>query len=105
MTPRDARACEAALFHALGLMLARVAGGGATRMEASRMEVSGAVSRLWRAVGAALAKPDCALPAGPRASLARLGQAVLGELEAASPDWTRLAAVHEQVAGALAPRH
>ncbi|MDB5369521.1 MAG: Flagellar protein FlaF [Roseomonas sp.] len=100
MTPRDARACEAALFHALGLMLARVAGGGATRME-----VSGAVSRLWRAVGAALAKPDCALPAGPRASLARLGQAVLGELEAASPDWTRLAAVHEQVAGALAPRH
>jgi flagellar biosynthesis regulator FlaF len=61
--------------------------------------------RLWLAVGAAVARPDCGLSESLRLSLSRLGLAVLKELRTPSPNLEMLINLNDQIADGLAPRY
>jgi len=106
----ETRMREAALFRAVSANLRQVQPGqGVPALEImdglARQRALADARRLWLAVGAAVARPDCGLSESLRLSLSRLGLAVLKELRAPSPNLEMLINLNDQIADGLAPRH
>ncbi|MBC9209043.1 hypothetical protein IBL26_19530 [Roseomonas aerophila] len=106
----DTRMREAALFRAVSAHLRQVRPGhGVPALEMTdgqaRQRALADARRLWLAVGAAVARPDCGLSESLRLSLSRLGLAVLKELRAPSPNLEMLINLNDQIADGLAPRY
>jgi hypothetical protein len=106
----DTRMREAALFRAVSANLRQVQPGhslpGLAMMDGvARQRALADARRLWLAVGAAVARPDCGLSESLRLSLSRLGLAVLKELRAPSPNLDMLINLNDQIADGLAPRY
>jgi flagellar biosynthesis regulator FlaF len=105
MTPgtTETRVREAALFRAVSATLRQARPGDVA--DGMRERALADAKRLWLAVGAAVARPDCGLSETLRLSLSRLGLAVLKELRAPTPDLDMLINLNEQIADGLAPRY
>lgn len=106
----DTRMREAALFRAVSANLRQVQPGqGLPGLEVTdglaRRRALADARRLWLAVGAAVARPDCGLSESLRLSLSRLGLAVLKELRTPSPNLEMLINLNDQIADGLAPRY
>lgn len=85
----------------------RVTGALRAAQHGTAMDQTKAVadnSRLWLMIGDLLRDPDNALPAGLRASIVSVGQALQREMRQAAPDFAFLISVNEDITAGLSGR-